>query len=141
MCAGINYNHYFHDKFYKFDYADDGASIPGRVKSRMEVIHREKSFEIIRPDPVREEDQMLDHPQSYLDTIRPTVRQYDMAMLTTGAAVMAADSSRHSRDSSRLGLGVVQWIVKSYGGASRQRVSGFEKGWRYWSFSRCRDDS
>jgi acetoin utilization deacetylase AcuC-like enzyme len=82
----------FHDKFYETDYAHDGAAESGRIESIMESIDRERTFEIIHPEPADEEKLLLAHSQSYINTVRPDTKRYNMAVLAAGAAIMAAET-------------------------------------------------
>jgi len=81
----------FHEKFYESDYADNGASVPGRMEAIMDVIGKENSFEQVRPRPADEEEVLLAHTQEYVDAIKSDRRLYDMAILAAGAAIMASD--------------------------------------------------
>jgi acetoin utilization deacetylase AcuC-like enzyme len=82
----------FHEKFYESDYADNGSSAPGRMEAIMESIHRETTYVVVQPAAASEKDILLAHTQSYIDTIRPDRKLFDMAMLAAGAAIMAADT-------------------------------------------------
>ena len=81
----------FHDKFYKSDYADNGASVPGRMEVIMEAIRRERTFEIVPARPATEEEILLDHPKSYIDIVRKNDSLYEISLLAAGASIMAAD--------------------------------------------------
>jgi len=81
----------FDDKFYDPDYADNGASVPGRMEAIMDELGNNSSFEIFRPRPASEEELLLAHPSHYLDSVKPNRRLYDMAALAAGSAVMAAE--------------------------------------------------
>ena len=81
----------FHDKFYDSDYANNGASIPGRMEAIMAVIGSDSAFEIICPQPATEDALRLAHSQVYVDTVKSNGPLYDMATLAAGAAIAAAD--------------------------------------------------
>ena len=81
----------FHEKFYESDYANDGASVSGRLESIMSVVGSEPSFEIVHPDFAREEDVLLAHAPAYVEAIKSNAKRYSMAMLSAGAAILAAD--------------------------------------------------
>ena len=81
----------FHEKFYESDYADNGASVPGRMEAIMNVVGQERSFEHVRPRPAEEEEVLLAHAPEYVETIKSNRRLYDMAALAAGAAIMASD--------------------------------------------------
>ena len=77
--------------FYNSDYADNGASVPGRMESIMSVIGNDKNFEILRPSPANEEEVLLAHTPHYVGSVKPNRKLYDMATLAAGSAIMAAD--------------------------------------------------
>lgn len=81
----------FHEKFCESDYANNGASEPGRMEAIMDVIRQDVNFEIIRPHPAGEEEVLLAHTPQYLSTIRENQKLFDMASLAAGAAIMASD--------------------------------------------------
>lgn len=81
----------FDDKFYNSDYADNGASVPGRMEVIMDELGTNSSFELVRPRPANEEEVLLAHTQRYVDTVKPDRRLYDMAALAAGSAIMAAE--------------------------------------------------
>ena len=81
----------FDDRFYNSDYADNGASVPGRMEAVMDEVGNNSSFEIVRPRMADEEEVLLAHTQQYTDSIKPDRRLYDMAALAAGAAIMAAE--------------------------------------------------
>ncbi len=81
----------FHEKFYESDYADDGASVPGRMESIMRAIGSGPGFEIVCPEPAGEIDVLLAHAPAYVDSVKSNGKNYDMAMLAAGAAILAAD--------------------------------------------------
>jgi len=81
----------FHDTFYESDYADDCASVPGRLEAIMAVIGSESTFEILRHQPASEDAVRLAHTQTYVDAVKSNGPLFDMAMLAAGAAIAAAD--------------------------------------------------
>jgi len=81
----------FHDKFYESDYANNGASIPGRMEAIMAVISSDSAFEIVCPQPATEDALKLAHSQVYVDSVKSNGPLYDMATLAAGAAIAAAD--------------------------------------------------
>jgi len=83
----------FDNKFYNSDYADNGASVHGRMEAIMDEIAKERSFEFIRPHPANEIEVLLAHTQHYVDSVRPNHKLYEMALLAAGSAIMAADSA------------------------------------------------
>ena len=81
----------FHDRFYASDYADDGASVPGRLEAIMAVLGADNAFEVVRPQPASEDAVRLAHTQPYVDAVKSNAPLYDMALLAAGAAIAAAD--------------------------------------------------
>lgn len=80
----------FHEKFYESDYANDGASIPDRLEPIMSVLGDEPNFKILRPDPANESDVLLAHASTYVNSVKLNPKLYSMAMLSAGAAILAA---------------------------------------------------
>ena len=83
----------FHEKFYESDYADDGASVPGRLEGVMAAIDTDRSFEVVRPEPASEDALRLAHTPAYVDAVKPNGPRFEMATLAAGAAIAAADSA------------------------------------------------
>lgn len=81
----------FNDKFYESDYANDGASIAGRMEAIMSEIRTDSAFEIVCPKPASEDALRLAHTQVYVDTVKSNDQLYDMAKFAAGAAIEAAD--------------------------------------------------
>jgi acetoin utilization deacetylase AcuC-like enzyme len=81
----------FDDKFYESDYADDGASVPGRLEAIMAAIGAETAFEVVRPQPASEDAVRLAHTPAYVDTVKSNAPLYNMATLAAGAAIGAAN--------------------------------------------------
>ncbi len=81
----------FHDQFYASDYAEDGASVPGRLEAIMAVLGADSAFEVVRPQPASEDAVRLAHTQTYVDAVKANKPLYDMALLAAGAAIAAAD--------------------------------------------------
>ena len=81
----------FNDKFYESDYANDGASITGRMEAIMSEIRTDSAFEIVCPKTASEDDLRLAHTQVYVDTVKSNGPLYDMAKFAAGAAIEAAD--------------------------------------------------
>lgn len=79
----------FHERFFQSDYASDGAAAPGRLEAIMDVLGAEKGVELVVPNPASEEDILLAHGSGYLDSVRPDVKRFEMALLAAGAAITA----------------------------------------------------
>jgi len=81
----------FHEKFHASDYADDCAAAAGRMEAIMNAVGNESGFEKARPDPAAEADILTAHTPTYVDSVKPDSKRYDMALLAAGAAILAAD--------------------------------------------------
>ncbi|MDO9325788.1 MAG: hypothetical protein Q7T80_12640 [Methanoregula sp.] len=81
----------FDDKFYESDYADNGASVPGRMEAIMDEMLNKSTFERVRPRLASEEELLLAHTLDYITSVKPNRKLYDMAALAAGSAVLAAE--------------------------------------------------
>jgi acetoin utilization deacetylase AcuC-like enzyme len=82
----------FHEKYYDSDYAGDPAAAPGRLDSIMEALSSRKDrYEIIRPDPASDEDILRAHGAAHLQRIKNDRRLYELASLSAGGAICAAE--------------------------------------------------
>jgi acetoin utilization deacetylase AcuC-like enzyme len=81
----------FDDRFYNSAYADNGASVPGRMEAVLSELGGNRSFEIAGSRMANDEEILLAHTPAYVDSIRPNRKLYDMAALAAGTAVMAAE--------------------------------------------------
>ncbi len=82
----------FHEKFYDSDYAGDPAAAPGRMEGIMEVLSSKKDrYEIIRPEPASDEDILRAHSAAHLQRIKGNRRLYELASLSAGGAILAAE--------------------------------------------------
>jgi acetoin utilization deacetylase AcuC-like enzyme len=78
----------YHEK-YRTEYSSDPASAPGR----MESIHKELQgrFEFVKPRPASEDDLMLVHGESHINSIKSRKLLYEVAILAVGGAVEASE--------------------------------------------------
>ena len=81
----------FDDKFYNSDYADNGASVPGRMESIMKVIGKERDFEIVRPRPADEGEVLLAHTSHHVDSVKPNSRLYERSIDFSKMVVQPGD--------------------------------------------------
>jgi len=81
----------FHDKFYESDYASDGAAAPGRMESIIPPIRSGRYFEIVGAEPASEDMLLLAHSQNYINTVKANKLLFEMASLSAGAAIAAAN--------------------------------------------------
>jgi acetoin utilization deacetylase AcuC-like enzyme len=80
----------YHDR-YREVYSSDPASAPGR----MECIYKDLqgSFEFVEPRPAREEDILLVHSKSHVESVKAYPLVYEVALLAAGGAVRTAEIS------------------------------------------------
>ncbi len=76
----------FHEK-YKRIYTYDPASKAGRIENVLEAL---KGYEFVQPEPADEEDLLLVHTQSLIDSVKSDELVFEVASLATGGAITAA---------------------------------------------------
>ncbi len=76
----------FHEK-YKRIYTYDPASKAGRIENVLEAL---KGYEFVQPEPAAEEDLLLVHTQSLIDSVKSDELVFEVASLATGGAITAA---------------------------------------------------
>ena len=81
----------FHEK-YKQVYTYDPASQAGRIESILEAL---KGYEFIQPEPATEEDLLLVHSKSLIDSVKRDELTFEVASLATGGAIKAAEIALH----------------------------------------------
>jgi len=80
----------FHER-YREVYSSDPASSPGRIESIYEDL--QGHFEFVEPKPADEEDILLVHSQSHVESVKAYPLVYEIALLAAGGAVRAAEIS------------------------------------------------
>jgi len=75
-----------HEK-YKQVYAYDPASEAGRIENILEAL---KGYEFVQPEPAAEEDLLLVHTQSLIDSVKRDEVVFEVASLAAGGAIKAA---------------------------------------------------
>jgi len=75
-----------HEK-YKQVYAYDPASDAGRIENILEAL---KGYELVQPEPAAEEDLLLVHTQSLIDSVKRDEVVFEVASLAAGGAIKAA---------------------------------------------------
>jgi len=75
-----------HEK-YKRVYTYDPASNAGRIENILEAL---KGYEFVQPEPAAEEDLLLVHTQSLIDSVKSDEFVFEVASLATGGAITAA---------------------------------------------------
>lgn len=82
----------FHKKFYNSDYADDGASVPGRMESIMDKLTANGKYVFIEPQPASIMDIQRCHSAEMIEKEKNNEKRYEMALLSAGGAIMASES-------------------------------------------------
>ena len=77
----------FHEK-YKLVYAYDPAAKPGRIES---IVGALEGYEFLPPQPATNEDLLLVHTQSLIDSVRRNKLAFETASLAAGGAITAAE--------------------------------------------------
>ncbi len=79
----------FHDKFFQV-YTMDPAASAGRMES---IVLELKDYEFVEPEPASEEDILLVHTNRHLNYVKRDSLVYEMALLSAGGAIKAAEIS------------------------------------------------
>lgn len=82
----------FSEKFYETDYASDCAAVSGRLEVIISALQQDKSFEFIAPPIAAAADILLTHSPEYFASAQTNAKSYNMAMLSAGAAKLAAET-------------------------------------------------
>ncbi|MBW2144655.1 MAG: histone deacetylase family protein [Deltaproteobacteria bacterium] len=80
----------FHQDFYGV-YDTDPAAAPGRMEPIIEELKKHPHYKFIAPEPAGEEDLQRAHSAGHIESIRRTPVIYQMAILSAGGAVKAAE--------------------------------------------------
>ena len=83
----------FHEKYYNSEYAWDPAASAGRLEGIMDLISKNKEYEIIIPNPAAEEDILRAHTSRHLQYIKNNDLLYELASLAAGGAILAAEEA------------------------------------------------
>ena len=78
----------FHERF-RDSYASDPAATRGRLNPAIELLR--PAYEFVKPEPATGDDILLVHSLDHLERIRGSKHVYDMALLSAGGAIKAAD--------------------------------------------------
>ena len=82
-----------HDR-YREVYSSDPASAPGRIESILEELHGR--FEFVEPKPASEEDVLLVHNKSHIDSVKAYPLIYEIALLAAGGSIRTAEIAMQS---------------------------------------------
>ncbi len=83
----------FSERFYETDYADDAASVPGRLEKIVESLSEDRSMQFLTPRHAEEEEILRAHTAEHFSRARNEAKSFDMAMLAAGGAIMAANTA------------------------------------------------
>lgn len=87
----------FHEKYYTSNYSMDPAAEAGRLEPIMALISSKKSeYEIIAPKAATEKDILRAHTEEHLRQIKRDNILYDVASLSAGGAILAAEEAYKS---------------------------------------------
>ena len=78
----------FNPKFYQSDYANNNSAKPGRMEAIMQEL--EKNYSVVTNGTALESDLALVHDPAYINKIKAQPGIYDMARLSAGGAILAA---------------------------------------------------
>jgi len=78
----------FHERFYEV-YTSDPAAAAGRMEAIVEALGND--FELVKPSPASEKDVALVHTPGQIERIKRSSDLYEIALLSAGGAIMAAE--------------------------------------------------
>lgn len=80
----------FHERYYNSEYAWDPAASPGRLEGIMDILSKNKEYEIIMPKPATEKDILRAHTNRHVQSIKRDGLLFELASLAAGGAILAA---------------------------------------------------
>jgi acetoin utilization deacetylase AcuC-like enzyme len=83
----------FHERYYNSEYAWDPAASAGRLEGIMDLLKKNKDYQIIVPNPASEEDILMAHTHRHLQSIKKNELLYELASLAAGGAILAAQEA------------------------------------------------
>jgi acetoin utilization deacetylase AcuC-like enzyme len=81
---------FFHEKFYE-TYAHEPAAAEGRMEAIVEALRG--IYEFTAPSPASDRDLRLVHTSQHIEAIKRSRQLYEIACLSVGGAIMAAESA------------------------------------------------
>ncbi len=81
----------FHERYYNSEYAWDPAASPGRLEGIMDILSKNKEYEIIIPKPATEKDILRAHTNRHVQSIKREGLLFELASLAAGGAILAAN--------------------------------------------------
>ncbi|KKM98335.1 hypothetical protein LCGC14_1159000 [marine sediment metagenome] len=83
----------FHERYYNSNYAMDPAASPGRLEGIMNILAHKEEYEIITPEPAKEEDILRAHTSRHFQQIQSNKLLFELASLAAGGAILAAEKA------------------------------------------------
>lgn len=81
----------FHERFKDSDYASDSAAMEGRMESIMDLLSNEGGYPLFKPAAAEISDILRVHTEEHVNRIREQDKLFQMALLSAGGAVSAAE--------------------------------------------------
>ncbi len=90
----------FHEKYYNSDYAADPAASPGRLDTIMDIAEKNPDkYYLVSPDYASDHDILRAHSVRHLDWVKGDRLLYDLASLSAGGAIRAAEEAYRGKPS------------------------------------------
>ena len=89
----------FHERYFNSEYAGDPAASSGRLEGIMDILSKNKEYEIITPTPATEEDILRTHTKRHLQNIKNNKLLFELASLAAGGAILAAEEAYNGNHS------------------------------------------
>lgn len=80
----------FHERYLNANYAMDPAASPGRLEGIMNLISKNKEYEIIVPEPATDKDILRVHTDRHLHQIKKDNLLFELSSLAAGGSILAA---------------------------------------------------
>ena len=87
----------FNNEFYASDYASNGASVPGRMESIMQVLAQKGKYVIKSAHEAAEDDLLMAHTKVLIEVTRENPALFKIASLAAGASIRAAELAYHDQ--------------------------------------------
>lgn len=88
----------YNEKFSNTDYANDSASVPGRMESIIDHLKNNSNYIITTTDAAELEDIERVHKIEYINSIKENPKLYEMALLSSGGAIKASQIAMNSSE-------------------------------------------
>ena len=81
----------FNERFYTSNYSMDPAASPGRIECIMNILEKNKEYEIITATPASQDDILRAHTERHYRGIKNDSLLYELASLAAGGSILAAE--------------------------------------------------